>query len=135
MSILFPLRMSSWYYITAHNGLVLDIHSSAKGGKLILYHKHGGDNQLWRFQDGLLVSKAGLVADVEGSNTNHGASICAWDRHSGLNQKFHQINDTIVSNLQGFVFDVKDGNMAANAEVILWPAHGGSNQAFHLYKA
>ena len=127
--------MSSWYYITAHNGLVLDIHSSAKGGKLILYHKHGGDNQLWRFQDGLLVSKAGLVADVEGSNTNHGASICAWDRHSGLNQKFHQINDTIVSNLQGFVFDVKDGNMAANAEVILWPAHGGSNQAFHLYKA
>merc|ERR1712179_311631 len=125
----------SWYYITASNGMVLDIHSAKEGGKLILYNRHGGDNQLWRFQDGMLVSKTGLVADMQGASREPGTQLIAWQRHGEANQRFHQHNDSIVSNLHGLVFNVRDGNLRADAEVVMWPSHGGHTQSFTLVRA
>ena len=34
------------------------------GGGLILYRKHGGDNQLWKLENGVMQSKCGYVMDA-----------------------------------------------------------------------
>ena len=34
------------------------------GGGLILYRKHGGDNQMWKLENGVMQSKYGYVMDA-----------------------------------------------------------------------
>eukprot|EP00091_Calanus_sinicus_P021144 TRINITY_DN6107_c0_g1_i2.p2 TRINITY_DN6107_c0_g1~~TRINITY_DN6107_c0_g1_i2.p2 ORF type:complete len:108 (-),score=37.72 TRINITY_DN6107_c0_g1_i2:178-501(-) len=66
--IRFQIRMDGWCVIQAATGLVLDIAGGEQGGKLIIFTKHGGDNQLWKLEEGRLVNKTGMVADVMGAN-------------------------------------------------------------------
>merc|ERR1719228_1868619 len=58
------LSMSGWSVVQTANGLVLDLAKGKEGGKLIVYTMHGGDNQLWRMEEGRLVNKLGFVADI-----------------------------------------------------------------------
>ena len=44
--------MDGWCLIQAANGLVLDIAGGEQGGKLIIFTKHGGDNQLLEVRGG-----------------------------------------------------------------------------------
>ncbi len=100
--------MASQYFFIASqkNGLVLDISTGEKGGNLVLGKAHGGPSQLWRWdEDYRLVSKLGLVADIEGKRKKAGAVCHAWNAHDGLNQKWRFEDETIKSNLNNLVID------------------------------
>ena len=95
--------------IQAANGLVLDI----AGGE------QGGDNQLWKLEEGRLVNKTGMVADVMGANTEEEAEVVGWEKHDGENQKWSIKDKCIHSELTDMVMDLKGGVMEAGTEVHL----------------
>eukprot|EP00092_Neocalanus_flemingeri_P082806 GFUD01103816.1.p2 GENE.GFUD01103816.1~~GFUD01103816.1.p2 ORF type:complete len:128 (-),score=38.07 GFUD01103816.1:31-414(-) len=125
--------MSDWFLIQTANGLVLDVAGGVQGGKLIIYQKHGGDNQLWRFEEGRLVNKIGMVADIMAGSTEEEAEVIAWEKHDGDNQKWSMKENYIHSELTDMVMDLKEGQMEEGAEVIMFPKHGGSNQMWFVY--
>eukprot|EP00092_Neocalanus_flemingeri_P057308 GFUD01068082.1.p2 GENE.GFUD01068082.1~~GFUD01068082.1.p2 ORF type:complete len:128 (-),score=40.39 GFUD01068082.1:32-415(-) len=125
--------MSDWFVIQTANGLVLDIAGGVQGGKLIIYQKHRGNNQLWRFEEGRLVNKIGMVADIMAGSTEEEAEVIAWEKHDGDNQKWSMKENFIHSELTDMVMDLKEGHMEEGAEVIMFPKHGGSNQMWFVY--
>ena len=99
---------SSQYFfiVNQHYGLVLDISTGKKDGDLVLREADGRPGQLWRWdEDCRLVSKLGLVADIEGKSKKAGAVCHAWDVHGGLNQKWRVEEGAIKSNLSNLVID------------------------------
>eukprot|EP00092_Neocalanus_flemingeri_P009793 GFUD01010551.1.p1 GENE.GFUD01010551.1~~GFUD01010551.1.p1 ORF type:complete len:230 (-),score=76.73 GFUD01010551.1:58-747(-) len=125
--------MGDWFTIQTDNGLVMDIAGGAHGGKVTLYQHHGGNNQLWRFDDGCLVSKTGLVADIRDGNRNAGAGIIGWKRHDGINQKWSLKGNVIHSKMTDMVMEVKGGKMESGMEVIISPKNGKNNQMWYLH--
>ena len=125
--------MSDWFVIQTANGLVLDIAGGVQGGKLIIYTKHGGDNQLWKLEEGRLVNKMGMVADIMAGSMEEEAEVIGWERHDGDNQKWSMQGNFIHSELTDMVMDLKGGIMEEGTEVIMFPKHGGSNQTWVLY--
>ena len=124
-----------WFFIESlFSGLVLDIEKSEKGGRIITYQKHGGDNQLWTWKENVLMSKTGLVLDVESSNTEQGAQTIAWDYHGGINQQWEIDGNHIISCLNGMVLDIKSGSKDELVGIILWPNKCGDsdNQSWTL---
>ena len=118
--------------IQTSNGLVLDIAGGVKGGKLIIYTKHGGNNQLWKFQEGRLVNKTGMVADIKDESKKQGAEVIGWARHDRDNQKWSMKENFIHSKLTDMVMDIKGGKMEVGTEVIMFRKHGGSNQKWFV---
>ena len=64
----------TWNYINAFNGKVVGI-QGGKGGMLVCQDKNGSDNQMWKFEDGMVVSKTGLVADIPHSRVEEGVQV------------------------------------------------------------
>jgi len=64
---------SKYYFIVSQlNGLYLDIKHGSKdpGARLIMWHKTGGDNQLWYANNGRIRSKLnGFCLEIEGNTT------------------------------------------------------------------
>jgi len=120
----------SWYYIVNQaTGLVLDISGGKKQGSIIIWGKHGGDNQLWRLEgNGLLRSKLGTVIDICHGDKKAGAKLIAYPKHGGENQLWKRNGNQIVSMLNSMVMDVEGGSTKAGTSVIMWPSHGGKNQ-------
>ena len=52
-----------WNFLTIYNGLVVGVGEKAK--ELVLQTKTGDPHQLWKFKDGLLMNKIGLVAECK----------------------------------------------------------------------
>ena len=52
-----------WNFLAIYNGLVVGI--SEKANELVLQTKTGDPHQLWKFKDGLLMNKTGLVAECK----------------------------------------------------------------------
>ena len=127
--------MGDWSVIQTANGLVLDIAGGEQGGKIIVYTRHGGDNQLWRMEEGRLVNKTGMVADIMEGSREEGAGVIAWEKHDGLNQKWSLKENYIHSEMTDMVMDLKEGVMESGTEVIMFPKHGGANQKWFIYPA
>ena len=108
--------------------MVLDIDSGKHGNKLIVWPRNGRDNQLWRWEGNLLVSKTGYVAEVCQGNQAPGTNAICWNKHGGTHQQWKQDGNQIVSSMHGLVLDVKESSKDQGAEVILWNSHGGDNQ-------
>jgi hypothetical protein len=123
--------MRKWCYLRVSNGLVLDIAHGAQGGKVTLYQRHGGDHQLWKFQDGFLVSKRGLVADISGMLEAKPAVI-GRDHNGRISQKWTKEGDFIKNQMTGLVMEVKDGKMESGTEILMSTRNGGSNQMFFI---
>ena len=125
-----------WFVIESlHSpGLVLDIDGGRRGGRLIIYPKHGGDNQLWQWRGMALVSKSGYALDIKDGNRAPGTNAIPWDHHGGINQQWTVQGDKIISSLNGLCLDIKNGSKAAGSEIILWqPQHGViNNQCWKL---
>jgi len=95
-----------FFIVSQENGLVLNISTGQKGGNLVLTEADGRSSQLWRWdEDCRLVSKLGLVADIEGKSKKAGAVCHAWNAHDGLNQKWRVEEGAIKSNLSDLVID------------------------------
>ena len=127
--------MGEWCVVQTASGLVLDIAGGEQGGKIIVYTRHGGDNQLWRLEDGRLVNKTGMVADIAEASMEEGARVIAWEKHDGLNQKWSLKENCIHSQLTDMVMDLKEGGMEPGTEVIMFTKHGGNNQKWFIYPA
>ena len=52
-----------WNFLAIYNGLVVGV--SEKANELMLQTKTGDPHQLWKFKDGLLMNKNGLVAECK----------------------------------------------------------------------
>merc|ERR1712013_410954 len=104
-------------------------------GKIIVYTRHGGDNQLWRLEDGRLVNKTGMVADIAEASMEEGARVIAWEKQDGLNQKWSLKENCIHSQLTDMVMALKEGGMEPGTEVIMFTKHGGNNQRWFIYPA
>ena len=121
--------------IQTANGLVLDLSQGEQGGKLVVFTKHGGDNQLWRIEDGKLISKSGFAADIKEGSKDIGASVIGWEMHDRENQKWKIKGNCIHSKQTDMVMDLKEGKMEEGTEVIMFPRHGGPNQMWFIYPA
>ena len=121
-----------WFYIETSNGLVLDITGGLPGGKLTIFAKHGGANQLWRFEKGCLLSKLGLVADVKSGNRNSGAEIIASHKHGDINQLWELHGNEISSKMNGLVMTV-NGNLRSGTAVVLMNTSFTDAQTWYWY--
>ena len=76
--------------ISKLHGKALDCGGQKQGSKLIVWDRHGGDNQRWRREGNYIVSKSGLMIDIEGSNRAAGAKVLLWSRNhpTSSNQQF-----------------------------------------------
>ena len=118
-----------------HSGLVLDIEGGKKGGKIITYAKHGGDNQLWTWKGNTIVSKTGYALDVQGNNAASGTNVISWDHHGERNQQWKMNGDKILSELNnGMALDIRGGSKNEGVDIILWPVQYGkvNNQSWQL---
>ena len=52
-----------WNFLAIYNGLVVGV--AEKANELVLQTKTGAPEQLWKFKDGLLMNKTGLVAECK----------------------------------------------------------------------
>ena len=89
------------------------------GNRLIVHPRHGGDNQLWRWEGDLLLSKTGYVAEVAGGRREHGTNAICGKSHGQSNQKWRKDGNRIVSCMHGLVLAIKGGSKSKNSEVIL----------------
>ena len=125
----------SWFFIKSlYSGLVLDIERGEKGGRIVTFPQHGGDNQLWTWRKKSLMSKTGFVLDVDHSNKEKGAKTISWVYHGGLNQQWTLDGDKIISCLNGMALDIKGESMEQLVEIVLWPTKSGvwDNQSWTL---
>ena len=123
-----------WFKIESnHNGMVLDIAGGSQhGAQIIVYPYHGGDNQLWTWENNSLVSKTGYAMSVEGDGTAAGDFVISWTHHGKKNQQWCHGGDKITSTLNGMALNIQKGSKELGARVMLWPAHGGSNQSWKI---
>ncbi|KAL9968189.1 hypothetical protein ACROYT_G026532 [Oculina patagonica] len=120
--------MNQFFFIVSrYNGFVLDISTGYRGGNLVLSEADGRFSQLWRWdEDCRLISKLGLVADIEGKRKKVGAACHAWNPHDGLNQKWRVEEGAIKSNLNNLVID------AATQPVSMYEVDGTSFQKWYF---
>jgi hypothetical protein len=79
-----------------HSKLVLDVACASKenGAAILQYSEHGGDNQLFRYEEkeggyGLLRNvHSQLVLDVACGSKENGAFLLQYADHGGANQLF-----------------------------------------------
>lgn len=109
----------SWFFIQALNGLVMDIPGASEGKQMILYKKHGGNNQLWKWDsDGRLVSKSkGLVLDIAGDNDKEGASVIARKQKGANNQKWELRGEYIHSKFNDMVMQATGSEQGAKIQL------------------
>ena len=118
-----------------HSGLVLDIEGAKHGANIITYPKHGGENQLWKWNGRSIISKMGYALDIEGGKAEKGANIIAWNNHGGHNQQFRMRGNKIFSEFNGLCLDIKGGSRDSNIPIITWPIKSEgevSNQSWEL---
>ena len=110
-----------WFTIRSkHSGLILDIAGSNHGANIVTFRKHGGNNQIWKWQGNKIVSKLGYVLDVNAGGTEEGTKVIAWNHHGGLNQQWIMIGDKIISVLNGMCLDIPAGSRSSGIGIILW---------------
>ena len=85
--------MSKYFYIQSQlNNLVVTVDGFQYGGYLRLYPAYGGANQLWKWEaNNSLVSKMGLVADLDGS-------YCVANPPTGIEQQSWEYTNDLMKN-------------------------------------
>jgi len=121
--------MAQYYLIKGkQSGLVLDIKkgSTASGADVIIYTKHGKDNQLW-YDDpatGTIRSKqTGYCLDLDND------MLVVRPYGGGHHQKWERVGQFIRSrNNHNRVLDVYGGKKSAGSKVGVFDFHGNENQ-------
>jgi len=118
------MKNKVWFTIRSkHSGLVLDIAGSKHGANIVTFRKHGGDNQIWKWQGNNLVSKLGYVLDVNARGSEEGTKVIAWKHHGGVNQQWIMIGDKIISVLNGMCLDIPARSKSSDVGIVLWSLH------------
>jgi hypothetical protein len=123
--------------VSKHSGLALDIRggNAHPGTDVILWSKHGNDNQLW-FQEpitGTIRSKKNpeVCLDINGSNRLYVNHYQPGDPNQQWHYNKHR--DTIENTSDpSRVLDVVGGSRDNGAGVCAWNFHGNENQKWKL---
>eukprot|EP00731_Ephydatia_muelleri_P029102 Em0020g746a len=127
--------------VSKMNGKVLDCGAQGQGHQLIVWDRHGGENQRFRMEGNYLVTMRGLVLDIAGANPAPCAPLCLWSRNNppSANQQFQlepaeKHNVYIQTHLNGFVLDIQGCSQANGAKVVTFPMNSppSPNQLWHL---
>jgi len=117
------------------NGKVFDIRGAALNGDVILWDKHGRDNQVW-FQEpitGTIRSKLNpeFCLDINGANRLYVNHYQPGDRNQ---QWFYNKRREVIENRAdpNRVLDVANNSRDQGAGVCAWNFHGHDNQQFKL---
>jgi hypothetical protein len=126
-----------WFTIVTPGGTCLDVHGEdvgRDGARVHFWRCHGGRNQLWRFEDGRIVSVVGGCLDVHGGDVGRdGARIQTWSCHDGPNQQWIARPDGSFESASGGCLDVEGGAISNDGtRAIAWSCHGGTNQRFDV---
>lgn len=138
----------SWELRSAKDqGYALDITGSgiANGASMIVWQRHGGPNQRFRFVSAgsgyyaLEMVHSGKRVDVDKASKARGHGVIQWPAHSGANQQWSLMVDkdnciTFTSRNSGMVIDVDGSRMVNGRRVIQWPYGGTANQKWVLVK-
>ncbi|KAL5505976.1 hypothetical protein EMCRGX_G007529 [Ephydatia muelleri] len=120
------------------NGKVLDCGGQVVEEQLIVWDRHGGENQRFRREGNYLVTMRGLVVDVKGSNQSPKTPIIQYSKNSpaSSNQQFSikSLDVYIETHLNGFVLDIEESNQENGAKVISYPRNSppSRNQQWYL---
>ncbi|KAL5505967.1 hypothetical protein EMCRGX_G007520 [Ephydatia muelleri] len=128
----------SFLIVSKLNGKVLDCVGQGIEEQLIVWDRHGGENQRFRREGNYLVTMRGLVVDVKGSNQAPKTPIIQYSKNSpaSSNQQFSikSLDVYIETHLNGFVLDIEGGCQANGAKVISFPRNSppSPNQQWYL---
>ena len=112
-------------------------------GKLIIYKKHGEENQQFKIrqvQNGkyYLLTKDGKCLEVPKSSDKNGVQITCKDLDNDVNEFWEIIpakggpNCFYIKSFCGKALDVEKAKAKNNADVIQYDFHGNSNQIWHI---
>lgn len=131
------------YLVHEKSGKVLDVEggSSKSGGRVIVYQKHGGNNQRWYFDHDnadkkyFICSQVGVgqVIDIAGSAKRGGKLLSYQGRiKNNANQTWNMNRMGRLLSGIGSVADIEGGSIKVGANVIAWDFHGGNNQLWTM---
>ncbi len=131
---------TEWFSIVNEAGLCLDVHGEdvgRDGARVHMWPCHGGPNQLWRLDRGMLLSASGGCLDVHGEDVGRpGARVQMWSCHGASNQQWMLQPNAALSSPSGGCLDIEGGAVrTAGTRVITWTCHGALNQRFALRAA
>lgn len=134
------LHTTEWFSIVNEAGLCLDVHGEdvgRDGARVHMWPCHGGPNQLWRLDRGMLLSASGGCLDVHGEDVGRpGARVQMWSCHGASNQQWMSQPNAALSSPSGDCLDIEGGAVhTAGTRVIMWTCHGAVNQRFALRAA
>jgi len=128
--------MGSVFITSKLNGLALDIQGASRDDRaaLHMYRKHGGDNQKFRFENGMIYCvHSGKVLDVEGGSLQDNAKVVQYTPHGGQNQKWElHSDDTIRVAGTNYCLDIQGGSTAEGTRLIIYTHHGKANQQWNI---
>lgn len=123
--------------LVSGTGLCLDVARSEmgkKGGRVLAWECHGGENQQWTIQGkrGAIRSSTGMCLDASRSNMHkNGAKVMIWDCHGGPNQNWVFAGQGI-RNGSGLCLDISRSSLrdsgGRKGKIILWDCHFKTNQ-------
>jgi endoglucanase len=139
-------RLSGVFHIRArHSGQCMDIafSSSENFANLVQYNCHGGNNQLFQFNDlgngfhQIRAYHSNKCLDVINASAAASARIVQYDCHGGTNQEFQLVDAgdgyvRIIARNSNQCLDVIDASAAVSAQIVQYPCHGGYNQQFKI---
>lgn len=125
-----------WAIVSRHNGHCLDM--DLGGSRNVYVHPcHGGENQLWYFEEGHLKnlhSGRYYCLDQDLGHSQRG-NLYMGHCHDGWNQKFYHMGDAIfIANQNPYDHQKRalDVNLGYGSNVYIHPWHGNPNQQWDI---
>lgn len=136
------------YIITSavNHSMALDVSQGHQNKhKMILWNKHGNQNQRWKIKEMngkfILMSGAGGVLEVPQGSQNNGTHISVGMANNQVNEYWDIIpvqghkHKFYIRSFCGKALDVSEGSTQPNTHIIQWDFHGGENQMWRIEKA
>jgi hypothetical protein len=135
------------YIITcaAKKNMALDVSQGKDKGEMLLWKKHGKQNQKWRIREFAgrfeIISQVGGVLEVPNASTNNGTRMKVGKGQQTQNQHWmirpvHGQNDMyFIQTFNGKGLDVSEGKTESGTHILQWDFHGGENQMWRIEKA
>lgn len=124
--------------------MALDVSQDPQAkGKMILWNKHGQQNQLWRIEEHnnrfVLHSCVGGVLHIANGNNGTHAGTGHHNKADGdfwyVEPVFGKNHTFYIRSFCGKALDVSEGKTDPNTHIIQWDYHGGDNQQWIIEQA
>ncbi|GAA3862514.1 hypothetical protein GCM10022243_31260 [Saccharothrix violaceirubra] len=127
--------------VSRHSGKCMEVdHGSLDSGRRVLqWHCHGGQHQLWRAVDmktgyvQLRVEHSDKCLEVDHGYLHAGAAVLQWDCHGGTHQQWQQIplgdgSYAYRARHSGRCLEIEGAGLDAGAWLLQWECHYHQHQ-------